>query len=244
MASHRYQISQGPRREIIVGGRDWQGSGRRSVNQDFIPIFRDFQLALLDQPMTTLRDSKAIYKYAKKYFEALAWPDLKGNSNFWWKDMTDEQLMEFLTELFVAADDDNSGALDIDEFQNVMASLQLTSEQIELIWKVNVCDNGDDETKSEVAGQEQHLPSDLALSLSSDLGTRAHLIVCLLSFPDPDLMIECAHARGATRGRAEAGSRRRWQRDSRVRGVPASDGADAQDDNSDAGDQGGGGAHF
>ena len=43
-----------------------------------------------------------VYRFAREHFERLAWPELYANDN-WWKKMSDEDLLIFLTELFVAA---------------------------------------------------------------------------------------------------------------------------------------------
>jgi len=108
-------------------------TGRRSVNEEFVPIFKDFQSALLksrpvDDKVQTggvrhtcssaaasgdfklgsvCADLKSdpeqdVYRFAREHFERLAWPELYANDN-WWKKMSDEDLLIFLTELFVAA---------------------------------------------------------------------------------------------------------------------------------------------
>ena len=117
----------------MVGGRDlWGRPSRPIVKPEFAGILKDFQMSLMSQRFRTQRQ---VYRYCKEYFEALAYPELKKNASWWWMSMNDDELLVFLTELFVAADDDNSGALDEAEFTNVMASLGLSLNQMKLIWR-------------------------------------------------------------------------------------------------------------
>ena len=130
----RFPIAKGARRPaVVVGGRDlWGRPSRPIVKPEFAGILKDFQMSLMSQRFSTQRQ---VYRYCKEYFEALAYPELKKNASWWWMSMNDDELLVFLTELFVAADDDNSGALDEAEFTNVMASLGLSLNQMKLIWR-------------------------------------------------------------------------------------------------------------
>ena len=66
---------------------------RHNIKQDFPTIFKDFQQALLKRRPV---DDKDIYKYAREYFEAI----VKGQDPCWWRHMSDEDLLIFLTEIF------------------------------------------------------------------------------------------------------------------------------------------------
>jgi Ca2+-binding EF-hand superfamily protein len=101
------------------------------------PLLLQHELLSKPELLSSSTSKKEIYKFSREYFEALAWPHTHGakaKEAMKWRSMNDEELSVFLTELFVGADEDNSGELDKQEFMQVMQQLQLSRRQIKLIF--------------------------------------------------------------------------------------------------------------
>ena len=99
--------------------------GHQTIPAEFPQILKDFTREILREQPDNL------YRFGRDYFERLAYPDAVGDasgddSRRPFESMSDEELLAWLTEIFVTADTDNNGSLDREEFKVVMSGLNLT----------------------------------------------------------------------------------------------------------------------
>ena len=116
--------------------------GHQTIPAEFPQILKDFTREILREQPDNL------YRFGRDYFERLAYPDAVGDasgddSRRPFESMSDEELLAWLTEIFVAADTDNNGSLDRDEFKVVMSGLNLTpAEAMQVFREADVDESG------------------------------------------------------------------------------------------------------
>jgi len=116
--------------------------GHHTIPPEFPTVLKDFVREVLrEQPDN-------IYRFGRDYFENLAFPDDEGllpetSGRRIFEGMSDEELLSWLTELFVAADTDNNGTLDRSEFKEIMKHLNLSpQEAIHVFVEADVDESG------------------------------------------------------------------------------------------------------
>jgi len=102
---------------------------QRTIPPNFPQVLKDFVREILrEQP-------ENIYNFGARYFAELASPAPQEGGGRAFENMSDEELLVWLTEIFVAADSDNNGSLDREEFKDVMRHLDLTDKEIMQVFR-------------------------------------------------------------------------------------------------------------